>query len=151
MIVEKYYVKDIKEYEESTGKSVISILKEHDFDGLVDLIRLGIPRKPSKDTCYDILDSYLLQGHDLLDVFEEVRQCLFGDQMTEEEFMDYVSSDYVPQPHIKAMFDEGHLSGNYVDKIHDYFRKNGGLRTRICFELISLFKNNHKKIEKEDE
>ena len=68
-----------------------------------------------------------------------------------EEFMDYVSSDYVPQPHIKAMFDEGHLSGNYVDKIHDYFRKNGGLRTRICFELISLFKNNHKKIEKEDE
>ena len=73
------------------------------------------------------------------------------DQMTEEEFMDYVSPDYVPQPHIKAMFDEGHLSGNYVDKIHDYFRKNGGLRTRICFELISLFKNNHKKIEKEDE
>ena len=85
MIVEKYYVKDIKEYEESTGKSVISILKDQDFDGLVDLIRLGIPRKPSKDTCYDILDSYLLQGHDLLDVFEEVRQCLFGDQMTEEE------------------------------------------------------------------
>ena len=73
------------------------------------------------------------------------------DQMTEEEFMDYVSPDYVPQPHIKAMFDEGHLSGNYVDKIHEKKKKNGGLRTRICFELISLFKNNHKKIEKEDE
>ena len=85
MIVEKYYVKDIKEYEESTGKSVISILKDHDFDGLVDLIRLGIQRNVSKDTCYDILDQYLLQGHDLLDVFEEVRQCLFGDQLTEEE------------------------------------------------------------------
>ena len=85
MLVDKYYVKDIKEFEELTGKSVISILKEQDFDGLVDLIRLGMPSKPTKDKCYDILDQYLLQGHDLLDVFEEVRQCLFGDQMTEEE------------------------------------------------------------------
>ena len=85
MLVEKYYVKDIKEYEERTGMSVISILKEQDFDGLVDLIRLGMQSKPTKDKCYDILDQYLLQGHDLVDAFEEVRQCLFGDQMTEEE------------------------------------------------------------------
>ena len=83
MLVDKYYVKDIKEFEELTGKSVISILKEQDFDGLVDLIRLGMQSKPTKDKCYDILDQYLLQGHDLLDVFEEVRQCLLGDKMKE--------------------------------------------------------------------
>ena len=40
MLVDKYYVKDIKEFEELTGKSVISILKEQDFDGLVDLFFL---------------------------------------------------------------------------------------------------------------
>ena len=85
MLVEKYYVKDIRDYEEMTGISVISILKEQDFDGLVDLIRLGLPSKPTKDKCYDMLDSYLLQGNDLIDVFEEVRQCLFGDPINEED------------------------------------------------------------------
>ena len=108
MLVDKYYVKDIKEFEELTGKSVISILKEQDFDGLVDLIRLGMPSKPTKDKCYDILDQYLLQGHDLLDVFEEVRQCLFGDQMTEEEQEDGINLEefeYLTDAYNKMCFD----------------------------------------------
>ena len=108
MLVDKYYVKDIKEFEELTGKSVISILKEQDFDGLVDLIRLGMQSKPTKDKCYDILDQYLLQGHDLLDVFEEVRQCLFGDQMTEEEQEDGINLEefeYLTDAYNKMCFD----------------------------------------------
>lgn len=108
MLVDKYYVKDIKEFEELTGKSVISILKEQDFDGLVDLIRLGMQSKPTKDKCYDILDQYLLQGHDLLDVFEEVRQCLFGDQMTEEEQEDGIDLEefeYLTDAYNKMCFD----------------------------------------------
>lgn len=108
MLVDKYYVKDIKEFEELTGKSVISILKEQDFDGLVDLIRLGMPSKPTKDKCYDILDQYLLQGHDLLDVFEEVRQCLFGDQMTEEEQEEGINLEefeYLTDAYNKMCFD----------------------------------------------
>ena len=108
MLVDKYYVKDIKEFEELTGKSVISILKEQDFDGLVDLIRLGMPSKPTKDKCYDILDQYLLQGHDLLDVFEEVRQCLLGDQMTEEEQEDGINLEefeYLTDAYNKMCFD----------------------------------------------
>ena len=108
MLVDKYYVKDIKEFEELTGKSVISILKEQDFDGLVDLIRLGMPSKPTKDKCYDILDQYLLQGHDLLEVFEEVRQCLFGDQMTEEEQEDGINLEefeYLTDAYNKMCFD----------------------------------------------
>ena len=108
MLVDKYYVKDIKEFEELTGKSVISILKEQDFDGLVDLIRLGMPSKPTKDKCYDILDQYLLQGHDLLDVFEEVRQRLFGDQMTEEEQEDGINLEefeYLTDAYNKMCFD----------------------------------------------
>ena len=108
MLVDKYYVKDIKEFEELTGKSVISILKEQDFDGLVDLIRLGMQSKPTKDKCYDILDQYLLQGHDLLEVFEEVRQCLFGDQMTEEEQEDGINLEefeYLTDAYNKMCFD----------------------------------------------
>ena len=108
MLVDKYYVKDIKEFEELTGKSVISILKEQDFDGLVDLIRLGMQSKLTKDKCYDILDQYLLQGHDLLDVFEEVRQCLFGDQMTEEEQEDGINLEefeYLTDAYNKMCFD----------------------------------------------
>ena len=108
MLVDKYYVKDIKEFEELTGKSVISILKEQDFDGLVDLIRLGMQSKPTKDKCYDILDQYLLQGHDLLDVFEEVRQCLLGDQMTEEEQEDGINLEefeYLTDAYNKMCFD----------------------------------------------
>ena len=108
MLVDKYYVKDIKEFEELTGNSVISILTERDFDGLVDLIRLGMPSKPTKDKCYDILDQYLLQGHDLLDVFEEVRQCLFGDQMTEEEQEDGINLEefeYLTDAYNKMCFD----------------------------------------------
>ena len=108
MLVDKYYVKDIKEFEELTGKSVISILKEQDFDGVVDLIRLGMQSKPTKDKCYDILDQYLLQGHDLLEVFEEVRQCLFGDQMTEEEQEDGINLEefeYLTDAYNKMCFD----------------------------------------------
>lgn len=106
MLVEKYYVKEIREYEEMTGISVISILKEQDFDGLVDLIRLGLPSKPTKDKCYDLLDNYLLQGHDLIDVFEEVRQCLFGDPVDEdEEGINLSEFEYLTDAYNKMCFD----------------------------------------------
>lgn len=107
MLVEKYYVKEIREYEEMTGISVISILKGQDFDGLVDLIRLGLPSKPTKDKCYDLLDSYLLQGHDLIDVFEEVRQCLFGDPVDEdeEEGINLNEFEYLTDAYNKMCFD----------------------------------------------
>ena len=72
------------------------------------------------------------------------------DQMDENEFFDYLDSDYMPQPVIKDLFDKGHMDGRFVGHIYNHFINNNAVRCRIVFDLLSLFKNNHKK-EKDDE
>ena len=84
MLAEKFYIKDIKEYEEKEGKSVIDTLKTLDLEGLVDLIEIGNLHKMEREQCYDYLDMYL-QDHDIIDAFNDIKMTLFGDTDDDEE------------------------------------------------------------------
>ena len=72
------------------------------------------------------------------------------DQMDEEEFFEYLDEDYIPQPVVKDLFEQGHMDGKFVGNIYNYFINNNAVRCRIVFDILSLLKNNHKK-EKDDE
>jgi hypothetical protein len=73
------------------------------------------------------------------------------DQMTEDEFFSYLDEDYIPLPLIKSLFEEGHMAGDFMGHIYNFFINNNTVRCRVIFDIISIIKNNHKKSEKEDD
>lgn len=73
------------------------------------------------------------------------------DQMTEDEFFSYLDEDYIPQPVIKSLFEEGHMDGHFASSISNFFVNNNTIRCRIIFDILSLLESNHKKDEKEDD
>ena len=51
MLVSRYYIKDIKEYEDINRKSLLDNFKDMTIDGLIELIKLG-NRNCDDDTAY---------------------------------------------------------------------------------------------------
>lgn len=84
MLVKKFYIKDIKDYEERSRKSVIDILAKFDFEGLLGLISIGNGSRLNEDEAGAILDRYLF-NHTVVDAFREVREALFGSEPKESE------------------------------------------------------------------
>lgn len=64
--------------------------------------------------------------------------------LNELEFIDYVSSDNEIQPHIKKYFEDGHISGNFIDVLSQMLlTTSNGLKGYVGFELISYLKRVH--------
>lgn len=63
------------------------------------------------------------------------------DNMTEDEFFEYFNSDYLPLSIIKKLFDDGNISGNFMEVINEIFQKNIHLKSKTCFKLIYGFRN----------
>ena len=106
MLVEKFYIKDIKKYEEETGNSIINILSSLDFEGLIDLMVIGNLGKMDKEQCYEFLDMYL-RDHDIVDAFEEIKDTLFGDKDIEdgEETVDISQYKNLTEVYSKMCFE----------------------------------------------
>ena len=99
-----------------------------------------ITMRKNMDTDYAII------GANIIDV------CMWIlDQMTEDEFFELLGDEYMPQSVIKNMFDEGHMDGQFVGNIYNFFINNNTVRCRIIFDILTLLKTNNKKIEKEDD
>lgn len=76
MLVRRYYVSDIRKYEEENGKSIIDLFNRLSFDGLIDLIVLGNANCTVEMAC-EMLDNYL-QDNKIEDAYKEIRDCLLG-------------------------------------------------------------------------
>lgn len=77
MLVQTYYVKDIKEYENENNKSVFDMFARPSVSDLVDLVILG-NNKCSRENASDMLDTYL-ESHEESEAYDEIRSVLFGD------------------------------------------------------------------------
>lgn len=64
--------------------------------------------------------------------------------LTEEEFFDYMEKDYLPLSLVKTIFDEGNMSGNFMEALNTFYRKNLPMKSSICFDIISYIKNSNK-------
>lgn len=83
MLVDKYFVKEIKRYEEKTKSSVLDLLRTLSFSNIIALIKLG-NRNISEEMAAGMLDVYL-ENHTLLDALKEIRQVMFGESDEENE------------------------------------------------------------------
>lgn len=93
MLVSRYYIKDIKEYEDINRKSLLDNFKDMTIDGLIELIKLG-NRNCDDDTAYKILDDYLSEDKGLEDAYIEIKECLFGDSEDVEDGSGYSIENY---------------------------------------------------------
>jgi hypothetical protein len=106
--------------------------------------------KSRKDSPYLVLKKSLQPDYAVIGANINDIAMWILDQMDEEEFFNYLGEDYMPEPIIKDLFDNGHMDGHFMGHIYNHFINNNTIRCRIIFDLISILKNNHKKEEKDD-
>lgn len=62
-------------------------------------------------------------------------------QLSEEDFISYINADYLPLKLISNMVDEGLINGDFMTDINDIYNSNIGLKSSVCFQLITFFMN----------
>lgn len=62
-------------------------------------------------------------------------------QLSEEDFINYLNNDYLPLTLISNMIEEGLLNGDFMMEINDIYSSNIGLKSSVCFRLISILKD----------
>ena len=145
LVLYSFFVLDLE-------SNIKEVLYKYILDNYVDLaLHFGENLKSRKDSPYLAMrktmePEYAIIASSMNDVCYWIL-----DQMDNEEFLSYLDSDYIPQPIVKELFDDGHMDGNFVEHIYEYFKSNTGMKYRIVFDIISLLKTNHKIKEKEDE
>ena len=76
MLVTKYYLSDIRDYEDETGKSVLDLFQEISVSNLITLVMLG-NRSVTEKQASTLIDVYL-QEHSILEAYEQVKEKLLG-------------------------------------------------------------------------
>ena len=61
-------------------------------------------------------------------------------QLSEEQYMQYMNQDYLPLGLIRGLFEDGVLSGEFMDEINNLYSSNISLKSDVCFKIISNFK-----------
>ena len=82
-LIQSFNIRDIKEYERNNRVSIIDMLQGIDFENLGELVRLGNPGISEEDA-FEIMDDYIMAGHTVLDIYEEIRKGLFGENTNSE-------------------------------------------------------------------
>lgn len=58
-------------------------------------------------------------------------------QLSEEQFLEYLPESYLPLNLIKKLLDEGVMSANFMIEINDVYSMNVHLKGDVCFRLIT--------------
>ena len=84
-LVRKFYLKDIKEYEDETGNSILKFFNDIKISNLIELIKLG-NNNCEDDVAYRILDYYLsIEGNTILTAILEIKEKLLGISGTSDD------------------------------------------------------------------
>lgn len=84
MVVSYYKLDDIKIYELTNNVSVLDMLNNLTINNLVELVKLG-NNKCDDETAMMLIDNALESGLGLVDIHEEIKNCLFGRSMDKGE------------------------------------------------------------------
>ena len=76
MLVTKYYLSDIRDYEDTTGNSVLGLFQEISVSNLITLVMLG-NRSVTEKQASTLIDVYL-QEHSIIEAYEQVKEKLLG-------------------------------------------------------------------------
>lgn len=87
MLVKRYYMKDIRIYEEEHNISILDLFKTPKLCNLAELITLG-NQGIDIENAYEMLDMYFNEEGDMLSAYEEIRDCLLGKQTSDEDGID---------------------------------------------------------------
>lgn len=62
--------------------------------------------------------------------------------LSEEQYIHLLPEDYVPLKLISGMLEDGILAGEFMTEINDIYSSNIGLKSDVCFRIISQVKEN---------
>lgn len=122
MLVNKCYLKDIREYEDKHQINVLSLFERVTFSNLLQILSIFYKDMEEEELC-QIIDEYLREGHSLSDLFNELRNVLVGYDIEKEE----------KKVHDEDMKD---VSGTFED-ITSY-RYLSDFYMHLCMQLMSL-------------
>lgn len=103
-LVRKFYLKDIKEYEDETGNSILKFFNDIKISNLIELIKLG-NNNCEDDIAYRIFDNYLsIDGNTILTAILEIKEKLLGtSQTSDDELVD--NSDMIDITKFESLTD----------------------------------------------
>lgn len=66
--------------------------------------------------------------------------------LNEIEYINHINADNEIQPHIKRFFEEGKISGNFIDVLEQMMADvSNGLKSHMGFEIVAYIKRAHAK------
>ena len=78
MLVRNFNLKDIKEYEDSTGANILKFFNDISFTNLIEIVKLGNGKCDDELAC-KIIDNYLsIPDNTLLSGILEIKEKLLG-------------------------------------------------------------------------
>ena len=77
MIINKCYLKDIRDYEDKTGKNILSLFENYSISNLLEIMQAMKPELTEED-CIVIIDNHFSNGGSIDEIFLELRNVLVG-------------------------------------------------------------------------
>lgn len=122
MLVNKCYLKDIRDFEDEQHINVLSLFEKLSVENLVLILSI-LYRNKETDELYEIIDKYIDEGHSLNDLFIELRNIVLGYDVEEAEKK-------------QRNIDANEIAGTYED-ITSY-KTLTEFYTHLCMQLMSL-------------
>jgi hypothetical protein len=122
MLVNKCYLKDIRDFEDEQHINVLSLFEKLSVENLVLILSI-LYRNKKVEELYDEIDKYIDEGHSLNDLFIELRNVVLGYDVEEAEKK-------------QKNIDANEIAGTYED-ITSY-KTLTEFYTHLCMQLMSL-------------
>ena len=104
------------------------------------LYKLFEDRKNKKDgstvTYSKLSDPHM--GIILANIYDAAVQVI--EDMTEEDYVNYLPDGYVPGDFVKKMLQNGYLTGEFMSVIREIFTKSSFLQAMICFNIEAHYR-----------
>lgn len=63
--------------------------------------------------------------------------------LSEVQYIKLLPQDYIPLQLISSMFEEGVIAGDFMTEINDIYSSNIGLKSDVCFKIITQVSTNN--------
>lgn len=61
-------------------------------------------------------------------------------QLTEEQYIQYMNEEYIPLRILYPMFQNGDISGDFLETINEAYSENLELKAETCYQILSVIK-----------
>jgi len=122
-MVNKCYLKDIKDFEERTNINVLSLFENFSMSNLILIFSIFYKDMQEKEIC-EIIDSLFSEGYTIEKIFIEIRDILLGYKVEDNEIDE---EDNIEKPDITGSFEDI----RQYKFLSDFYM-------HLCMQLMSL-------------